>query len=244
MNTDESAWDRKSARLKEFMAELKQKGLHITSHFFPQGEMINATCTLNSGTNPIYRQRFAFRDPDATSAGVQRIALEGMLNYIADPENYQLTKLTPALLNEWRQVAKAQPPIGETYPIKVNPVSGKHYDPLAKPDRPDPLSSFGEKLEKSFAFIIKTNAEAAFKRYNKDYPPETRPTDPDFTSEEQLHNLIDQVTKAFKATNKPISSVTELMIFQALELSADGNTTIEEAVDQLINPPPFDPFNL
>lgn len=244
MNTDFVTWDRKCARLQEFIAELKQKGFHITSHFFPQGEMINATCTLVKDTTPIYRQRFAFRDPEATSASVQRIALEGMFNYIADPENYHLTKLSPALLNAWRQVAKAQPPIGETYPIKVNPVSGKHYDPMAKPDRPDPLSSFAEKLETSFTFIIKSNAEKAFRRYNTEFPPETRPTDPDFTPEEQLHNLIDQVTKAFKATSKPISSITEPMIFQALVLSADGSTTIAEAVDQLINPPPFDPFNL
>lgn len=88
---------------------------------------------------------------------------------------------------------------------------------------------------------IKQATQQAFFLYQARHPAEMA-ADADINPEEQIETLTDEVIAVFQSSTKPITHISPDRIYLALENSA--GLTITEALDQQINPPPFDPFNL
>jgi hypothetical protein len=239
----EPNWNQKKETLRDIMAALKRQGIKTVVHIAASVGSIEVTISLEKGKDPIETTQFHYTNIHASTAEIHRLALEQLLTKLTNPTNPQF--LIPRnLCRQWIKVAEVKNPADEHYPIEVNPLICEYEDPQAARKMRDNLQSVGGPLHNSLKKALYKTADRAFATYLNDHVDKAFAESRAVSLEAQLDSIVESLINALSQVQKPISCISEEVIYRALEETASGTLTMDEALNNILNPPPFDPFDL
>ena len=237
-------WQRKESIKKHFLSNLAatKMSTHCRIVPLPGGDLEATVEILDENRDMVFYNRVICTPQ--TRQAVQEAAFDSLLNALDN--DITLGKPVPnfpiRLGSAWRAVSEVQSPV----PSIIQVISGAYTNTQApKQRKDDPMSPMEEAVENTLNRHIAALNKKAWDIFEAKYPNASLTNSMDFTQEERYQGTFECIKSALQTTNKPITSLTAQTIVDALLVCEENEgTSVDTVLIQLLDPPPFDPFDL